>query len=96
MTSEMCLVGQWTPLSSTLQQRYDTLPSPQCTDVTYIYAFMYKMLPFIIYDAEIRNILCHLHEAISNLDHIYVSILVAMVTSLIHIMIYDNYIYIYI
>ena len=79
MTSETCLVEQWTPLSITLQQRYDALPSPQCTDITYIYAFMHKMLLMTIYDAEIRNILCHLREAISNLDHIYVSLLIGTV-----------------
>ena len=76
MTPETCRVGQWTPLSATLQQCYDALPSPQCTDITYIYSFLYKMLPLIVRDADIRNILCHLLEAISNVDHIYVSVLI--------------------
>ena len=71
MNSELCHVGVPTPLPSALQQRYDQLSSPQCTDLTYINTFLYKML-LMTSDAEIRDILCHLRDAVSKLDRIHV------------------------
>ena len=73
MTSDTCQVGQ---LSSPLQQHYNeiSLSSHLCADIKYIYSFKYKMIPFIAFDAEIRNIQCHLNEAISNLHLIHVRI----------------------
>ena len=73
MATETCHVGQLTSLPSGLQQRYDQLSSPQCTNLTYIYTFVYKMLLFTLQDAEIRDIVCNFREAISNLDGIHVS-----------------------
>ena len=72
MEEEWCEVGPLTPLPTALQQRYDHLEAPQCTNLTYINTFRDKMLLFIN-DAEIRDILCHLSEAASNLNHIQVS-----------------------
>ena len=73
MATETCHVGQPTPLPSGLQQRYDQLSSPQCTNLTYIYTFLHKMLLFTLQDAEIRDIVCNFREAVSNLDGIHVS-----------------------
>ena len=75
MTPEMCFKGQSTPLLATLQQRYDQLPSPQCTNITYMNTFVHKMLSFLN-DADIRNIVCHLTDAISNLNRLHVSIII--------------------
>ena len=72
MPREWCEVGPLTPLPTTLQQRYDQLEAPQCTNLTYINTFRDKMLLFIN-DAEIRDILCHFSEAASNLNRIQVS-----------------------
>ena len=72
MTRQWCEVGLLTPLPTALQQRYDQLEAPQCTNLTYINTFRDKMLLFIN-DAEIRDILCHLSEAASNLNRIQVS-----------------------
>ena len=72
MTREWCEVGTLTPLPTALQQRYDQLEAPQCTNLTYINTFRDTMLLFIN-DAEIRDILCHLSEAASNLHRIQVS-----------------------
>ena len=74
MAEEWCEVGALTPLPSALQQRYDQLEAPQCTNFTYIITFRDKMLLFIN-DAEIRDILCHLSEASSILNRIHVSAL---------------------
>ena len=73
MTSENCHVGQLTSLPSDLQQRYNQLPSPQCTNLTYINTFIHKLLLFTTDDAQIRDALCHFHEALANLDYIQVS-----------------------
>ena len=70
-----CHVGFPTDLSNSLQQRYDQLPSPQCTNITYIHTFVNKMLLFLN-DVDIRNIVCHLNEAISNLNRLQVSTIV--------------------
>ena len=75
MPHEWCEVGTLTSLPSALQQRYDQLEAPQCTNVTYINTFRDKMLLFIN-DAEIRDILCHLSEAASYLNRIYVSTII--------------------
>ena len=75
MPQEWCEVGTLTSLPSTLQQRYDQLEAPQCTNLTYINTFRDKMLLFIN-DAEIRDILCHLSEAASYLNHIHVSTII--------------------
>ena len=75
MAEEWCEVGPLTPLPTALQQRYDQLEAPQCTNLTSINTFRDKMLLFIN-DAEIRDILCHLSEAASNLNHIHVSTLI--------------------
>ena len=76
MPQEWCEVGPLTPLPSTsesdLQQCYDQLEAPQCTNLTYINTFRDKMVLFIN-DAEIRDILCHLSEATSILNRIHVS-----------------------
>ena len=72
MPEEQCNVGPVIPLPTSLQQRYDELQAPQCTNLTYINTFLNKMLLFIN-DNEIRNILCHLSEAVSQLHHIQVS-----------------------
>ena len=71
--SETCHVGPLTGLPSSLQQRYDQLRAPQCTNHTYINTFLNKLVLFIN-DNDIRNILCHLNDAISNLNFIHVSI----------------------
>ena len=72
MDSELCHVGFPTALSNSLLQRYGQLPSPQCTNITYMNTFVHKMLSFIN-DADIRNIICHLTDAISNLNRLHVS-----------------------
>ena len=72
MIPEMCFKGQPTILSDALLQRYDQLPSPQCTNITYMYTFVHKMLSFIN-DADIRNTICHLTDAVSNLNRLHVS-----------------------
>ena len=41
------------------------------TDVTYMHTFVNKMLLFLN-DADIRNFVCHLNEAISNLNRLQV------------------------
>ena len=63
-------MGSLTPLPTTLQQRYNKLQEPQCTNLTYINTFINKMQSF---DDEVENILCHLREAASKLDSIHVS-----------------------
>ena len=68
-------VGSLTALPTTLHQRYDQLEVPQCTNLTYMNTFRDKMLLFIN-DAEIRDILCHLSEADSYLNHIHVSTII--------------------
>ena len=75
MTPEMCFKGELTSLTSNLQQRYDQLPSPQCTNITYMHTFVNKMLLFLN-DADIRNIVCHLNEAVSNLNRLQVSTII--------------------
>ena len=62
-------------LPDALKQRYDQLPAPQCTNVTYIYTFLIKLALFTN-DAEIRDIICHLHKAVSHLQNIHVSIII--------------------
>ena len=73
MIHKECTVEPVTPLPTALQQRYNQLEEPQCTNLTYINTFWNKMLLFIK-DAEIRDILGHLSEAASNLNRINVSI----------------------
>ena len=68
-------MGSLTPLPTTLQQRYNQLPEPQCTNLTYINTFVNKMLSFISDDevGNINNILCHLREAAFKRNLIHVS-----------------------
>ena len=75
MTEVWCEIGPLAPLPTAVQQRYNQLEAPQCTNLTYINTFRDKMLLFIN-DAEIRDILCHLSEAASNLNRIHVSALI--------------------
>ena len=75
MPQEWCEVETLTSLPSALQQRYDQLEAPQCTNLTYINTFRDKMLLFIN-DAEIRDILCYLSEAASYLNRIHVSTII--------------------
>ena len=79
MPQEQCNVGPLTPLPTALQQRYDQLQAPQCTNYTYINTYMNKMLLFINSDAEIRDIYCHLHEAAFNLNRIHVSTILLII-----------------
>ena len=72
MPQERCSQGSVTVLPTALQQRYDQLEAPQCTNLTFINTFRDKLLLFIN-DAETRGILCHLSEAASNLNRIHVS-----------------------
>ena len=65
-------MGSLTPLPTTLQQRYNKLQEPQCTNLTYINTFFHKMLSFIN-DDEVGNILCQLSEAGSKLNLTHVS-----------------------
>ena len=76
MTEEWCEIGSLTALPIALQQRYDQLEAPQCTNLTYINTFKDKMLLFINDDAEIRDIHCHLSEAASYLNRIHVSTII--------------------
>ena len=73
MNSELCHVGFPTALPNDLRQCYGQLPSPQCTNITYMNTFVHKMLLLSINDADIRNIICHLTHAISNLNRLHVS-----------------------
>ena len=75
MNPEMCYVRESTPLPTALQQRYDQLPAPQCTNLTYIYTFLIKLALFTS-DATIRDIMCHLNKAVSNLQNIHVSMII--------------------
>ena len=68
-------VGSRTALPTALQQCYDQLEAPHCTNLTYMNTFKDKMLLFIN-DAEIRDILCHLCVAASYLNHIHVSTII--------------------
>jgi len=74
MNPEMCYVGQSTLLSTALQHVYDQLPAPQCTNITYIYTYVMKLASFTN-DTKIREIVCNLNKAISNLQNIHVSII---------------------
>ena len=67
-------MGPLIRLPTTLQQRYNQLQEPQCTNLTYINTFFHKMLSFIS-DDEVGNILCHLSEAASKLNLIHVSVI---------------------
>ena len=73
LSEEQCKVGSLTPLPTTLQQRYNQLQAPQCTNLTYINTFYHKILLFN--DAEIINIRSNLSEAASKLRHIHVSVI---------------------
>ena len=75
INQKSCHVGFPTDLSNSLQQCDDQLPSPQCTNITYMYTFVNKMLLFLN-DADVRNIVCHLNEAISNLNCFQVSTII--------------------
>ena len=70
--SETCHVGPVTPLPPALQQHFDQLQVPRCTNYTYINTFLHKLVLFTN-DADVRNIICHLNDAISSLNSIHVS-----------------------
>ena len=72
MSQERCSPGSVTTLPTAIQQRYNQLEAPQCTNLTFINTLRDKMLLFIN-DAEVRDILCHLSEAASILNRIHVS-----------------------
>ena len=72
MNYESCHVGQLISLPPTLQQRYNALSAPQCTNLTFIKTFIHKMVLFVS-DPDMRNIFCHLNEAASHLNLIHVS-----------------------
>lgn len=74
MTSENCHVGQLTPLPPSIQQTYNTLQAPQCTNITYMNTFVHRLLIYTG-DADIRNIVCHLSDAVSKLHLLHVSTL---------------------
>ena len=78
MTPEMCFKREPIILPPALQQRYDQLPSPQCTNITYMNTFVHKMLLLLINDADVRNIICHLTDAVSNLNRLHVSTALVM------------------
>ena len=66
LSKVQCNVGSPTPLPTTLQQRYNQLSAPQCTNLTYINTFYYKILQINDADSEIINIRSKLSEAASN------------------------------
>ena len=76
MPQEWCKVGTLTSLPSALQQRYDQLEAPQCTNLTYVYQYLQDKMLLFINDAEIRDNLCHLSEAASYLNRIHVSTII--------------------
>jgi len=76
MSPERCYVRTPTPLPAALRQVYDQLSAPQCTNITYIYTYVMKLLPFISADTEISEIVCNLNKAITNLQHIHVSMII--------------------
>ena len=75
MNEEACYVGGLIPLPTALQDSYNLLSAPQCTNHTYIKTFVHKMLSFIS-DPDITNIVCHLNEAAGNLNLIHVSAII--------------------
>ena len=79
MSSEICNVGYLTALPTPIQQQYDQLQAPQCTNLTYISTFASKLL-FMTYDADIREILCHLNDAVSKLNRIHVRITISSIS----------------
>ena len=84
MTLEVCSVGNKTALPPVLQQQYNQLPSPQCTNLTYINTFYHKMILLELDDANISEILCNLKDAVSYLDLIHVSAIKIMFSYKLH------------
>ena len=72
MPRENRSLGQPTSLPTGLQRQYNQLKAPQRTNLTYINTFLHKMLLFIN-DAEVRDIICHISEAVSCLHRIQVA-----------------------
>ena len=68
-------MGGIIPLPTALQQEYNLLSAPQCTNHTYIKTFVHKMVSFIS-DPDIANIVCHLNAAAGNLNLIHVSAII--------------------
>ncbi|XP_065902933.1 uncharacterized protein [Dysidea avara] len=59
------------PLPPALQQRYDQLSSPMCTDVTHLWAMLYNILLNSNYnDVHIRHLVCQISQAIYHLETI--------------------------
>jgi len=69
---EQCVRGTMYVLPPALQQRYYQLAAPHCTKAANLLVYIYKLLSFL-YDAEVRDISCHLQHARSNLDIMNVS-----------------------
>ena len=68
------IVGGLTSLPTALQQHFNSLSAPQCTNHTCIKTFVHKMVSFIS-DPDLRNIVCHL-DAATNFDLIHVNAII--------------------
>ena len=72
MPLEQCARGLLSTLQGGLLTRYQQLDAPQCTNITHINAFLFKLV-FMSNDPQTREILYHLQVATTNLNHIHVS-----------------------
>jgi len=72
MLVEQCTRGPLFTLPDGLLTRYQQLDAPQCTNITHINAFLFKLV-FRTNDLQIRDILYHMQLATANLNHIHVS-----------------------
>ena len=72
MPVEQCARGLLSTLQGGLLTRYQQLDAPQCTNITHINAFLFKLV-FMSNDPQTREILYHLQVATTNLNHIHVS-----------------------
>ncbi|XP_065886563.1 uncharacterized protein [Dysidea avara] len=69
MTRERCDSDPLPELPLALHQRYHQLAAPQCSNATNILVYSSKLLRYT-YDAQVRDIRCHLDHAMSRLDTI--------------------------
>ena len=72
MPVEQCARGPLFTLQGGLLTHYQQLDAPQCTNITHINAFLFKLV-FMTNDPQTRDILYHLQVATANLNHIHVS-----------------------
>ena len=73
MSVERCTRGPLFTLPDGLLTRYQQLDAPQCTNITHINAFLFKLL-FRTNDLlQLRDILHHMQLATANLNDIHVS-----------------------